>query len=558
MIIQRIVFPEKNKEERKELYYHSNLPLEMLEDTVSVLAGTVVKFDTYFNLFLAKKWMKYTRITQFTIHVQIIGKGAVLLRGENQRIIERKEFHSHQILKLNCIKMREEYFFLEIEAKEACILKEAWIETDDPASEIHLALVICTYNRKEALKKNLAIIRQKNKVFVNHKQILDSVYVIDNAQNLSKEKLEDTLITVYKNPNTGGAGGFTRGMKEVIEGTAATHIILMDDDVEIEFETFLRNKTFLSYLKEEYQANFIGGAMLRMDQPYVMHAAGENWNNGHICNPYKNTDLRSLRHVIQTSSEIDPKQAYAGWWYCCIPRRHIEQHGYPIQFFLHCDDVEYSLRSGKPPIYMNGIAVWHEEFDDKKPSVLEYYDTRNRLIVNAIYKKNGKMKNALYIICERFYATVFRYRYKDFTLSVRAVQDFIKGPEWLERVDSERLHCSLTKCGYQMKEVKRLPGRQEHFVGSRLFLILRYLLPARGTAVLRMGAPVRAFAGKKRVLLVDVKNKKGFVAKKSWKKSITCLKKLLHSIWNLCHQYGEISKKWNNGEKAERKRQSYI
>ena len=43
----------------------------------------------------------------------------------------------------------------------------------------------------------------------------------------------------------------------------------------------------------------------------------------------------------------------------------------------------------------------------------------------------------------------------------------IKGPEWLESVDSEELHKSLGKYGYIMQEVRDLPETLKYPVKSK-------------------------------------------------------------------------------------------
>lgn len=549
MILQRIVFPKSNRVETDELYFHSNGTFKNENGKMHVPEGTVILFDTYFNAFSAKKWAKYTTVKQLVFHIKIDGAGTVSLMGADKKEIQTKEFFSDsEILFYLEIPSDEECIYLRIEAKKESYLKKAWIETLEKASDVRLALATCTYNRKEALMKNLKVIRQENKVLFDGNPILDWIYVIDNARNLKKEEIEDSFIKLFPNPNTGGAGGFTRGLKEALERTTATHIILMDDDVTIEFESFVRNKAFLSYLRDEYQENFIGGAMFRMNTPYIMHAAGENWDNGRIRNPYKDTDMRTLEQVIKTSQEIDPEQAYAAWWYCCIPRSHVEQKGLPMQLFLHGDDVEYGLRNGKPPIYINGVSVWHEEFEDKRASILVYYEVRNWLIVNAVYMKKHSREKALKIIFKNFYGCIMRYRYQDVDLIVRGVEDFLKGPEWLQNVDAEALHQELSAYGYQMRAVEHLPETVEHYTKNKLYLMLRYFLPAKGSVVLRMGAPIGAFAGKKKVLLVEPKVKKGFETEKRISKTMLCGKLLIYKCSRLHRAYRKEEMKWKRAK----------
>lgn len=548
MILQRIVFPKLNREEATDLYFHSSTSVNSSQAGVGIPAGETVSFDTYFNLFFAQKWAKYTTVSQLEVQVQISGAGIVSLIGENQKVIEKREFSSEQDIRFELkLPMEDSFFYLSVEAKESSYLRAAWIETKNQAAEIHLALVTCTYNREEDIKKNLDSIRRENQMLPGENPVLDWIYVVDNARTLKREEIEDSMVSLFPNPNTGGAGGFTRGMKEAVERTKATHIILMDDDVEIEFEAFVRNKALLAFLKEEYQNNFIGGAMLRMDKPYIMHAAGENWNNGWIQNPYKNTDMRTLEQVIRTAQEINPEQAYAAWWYCCIPRKNIIEKGYPLPLFLHGDDAEYGLRNGKPPIYLNGIAVWHEEFEDKRASVLEYYDTRNALIVNVLYVDVCGCWKAIGVLFKRFFANVFRYRYSDIDLILLATEDFTKGSQWLNKNFGEEYHKKLLRYGYRMDSAKSVETKETGRKLSNMKIIIRYILPAFGITTISVGATVGEYAGKRKVYLIDKKRREGFVVEKSWEKTLSYFQKIIVCCLSLLLNYSKIKIMWKNG-----------
>lgn len=537
MVLQRLTFGQTERKMISELYYHSDAKLQVSEKEMRIPAGTSVRFDTYFNVFLSKNWLRYTTVKKISLHLLVRGAGSVRLWGDKEKPLEELFFRGEQELIFMIHLEESTYIYPELLASADSALlcgsiqtvKED-IEKTEAWEPVRLALVTCTYNRHDDIIRNLSCIKKYNQEANTEDVVLDWVYVVDNARSLKKSEIEGERVSLIPNKNTGGAGGFTRGLEEAMKREDITHIVLMDDDVQIEFEAFRRSKVFLSYCKPKYRENFLGGAMLRTDEPYILHAAGEDWADGFIKNPHKNTDLRGLSQVLRISEPMETKQAYAGWWYCCIPRSHVEQKGYPMPFFLHCDDVEYSLRSGKPPLYLNGIAVWHEEFEDKRASVMEYYDVRNRLITNAIYKECGKWGNELYILCERFYATVFRYRYKDFSLSVRAVEDFLKGPKWLREVDAEALHRELLACGYQWDSVQGTPEHIKRTGKSKVSVILRYFFPASGSDVIRMGAPVSAYAGKKKMLLVEPKQGKGFEVRKSWKETAGCVGRLVSCL----------------------------
>lgn len=540
MVLQHVVWPNEPETVEKELYYHGT-PEYTEDGKLLIKEGEILAFDTYFNCFAGMTWIENTVVTKCEFQVSLCGEGVLYLKEDKGNVIYECPFLGECNLAIPLERIENRVYYLELSAKKDTVFKTGKIETLQSGKEVCLVLVTCTYNRQKDVKRNLEYLKNKNQILLDGEKVLDCVYVVDNARNLELQEKDAVLLP---NPNTGGAGGFTRGIKEAMKNPAVTHILLMDDDVKIEFEAIVRTKAILQYIKKEKEESFLGGAMFRRDVPYVLHAAGEVWNNGSIINPYRNTDMRNLQNIEKIIKPLNRPQTYAGWWYCCIPRNHVEKHGYPMQFFLHCDDVEYGLRSGCPPVYMNGIAVWHEEFDDKRNSVMEYYDTRNRLITNAIYMQCGKRRNAVAVLAERFFASALRYRYKDVELLLLAVEDFLKGSEWLAELDAEAYHKKLLEYGYKPHSIEHFQVGSEVGGSSRFWAVLRYLFPASGKVTLKIGALVGSYAGKKEVLLVDIKTGKGFAVRKSWRETISYARQVIWVGAKLVLKYKNIEKQW--------------
>ena len=561
MVLQHIVWPERNRPEVRELYYHAARLLCVTEENNLVVpAGECVRFDTYFNAFSGAQWSSYTNVSEYTCRIRLEGKGEARLVRDDGTVVGRASFDGVSEVSLSLDKLESFFYYIEVDVQEETVLYEGAFETRAAAKKVAVALVTCTFNRQAAVLDNVNRLVNKNVEPAGDGPVLEKIFVIDNASNLDSSEFAKERVVLVPNRNTGGAGGFTRGIEEAMKLPEITHILLMDDDVVVEFEAMVRTKSVLSYLKEEYADCFIGGAMFRTDVPYVMHAAGEGYDSrGRVVNPYKSTDMRELAAVKAVAGPLTVEQPYAGWWYCCVPRRHVERKGYPMPYFLHVDDIEYSLRSGKCPLYFNGVAVWHEEFDGKRSSMMEYYDVRNRLITNCLYKERGRLADAVYIVCERFYSTVFRYRYEDFLIAVKGAGDFLKGPEWLVELDSEQHNAALRGMGYRQgalspEELGMLTdetGEQQ----STLYTLFRYLLPAKGSTAIRIGVKVGAYAGKKKVLLIEQKSGTGFRVEKSWKMTIKCFVWLLKTIGKVLINYRRVRKEWEKKKDWVMKRQ---
>jgi hypothetical protein len=109
----------------------------------------------------------------------------------------------------------------------------------------------------------------------------------------------------------------------------------------------------------------------------------------------------------------------------------IEKIGLPFPFFLHWDDIEYSLRLKKNNIrvlHVPGLCVWHQPFDGKSDKDwIWYFDTRNALVGGALYNRS-------FIVCllktwHRILLPTFSHRYQISALGRRAIYDFLNASQ---------------------------------------------------------------------------------------------------------------------------------
>ena len=71
----------------KELYFRGESCV--IGDCISVPAGKVAAFNTYFNLFSACFWRKYTEVESLSVEVTVQGEGTVIVVGFDQDPKER-------------------------------------------------------------------------------------------------------------------------------------------------------------------------------------------------------------------------------------------------------------------------------------------------------------------------------------------------------------------------------------------------------------------------------------------------------------------------------------
>ena len=458
LVLQTCVVPDEICD-KQELYYRSSESLHINCGNVYLKAGQGLSSDTYMNILDVATWGKYTEVAEMIFFCQIRGKGKILIvhEKENEKTIVNEVAYGEDsktdgcrgkqrediLLRIKTSQIKEGKIFFTIKTVEKSVLYHAEYRTEQKArKEIFLSLIICTFKRKEYIERNVSRIRA-SQFFMEECKGHMFVRIIDNAKELM-----DTYgsgIKVYGNENTGGSGGFTKGMEETVKEKKqypTTHVILMDDDVELQTESFIRLYAFLSYLRKEYEKEQVAGRMFRLDQREVQYTAAEIWNRGDIRHIGWNLDMTKKENLLYMNRNDGAE--YGGWWFACYPIEFVENNR-PIPFFLHCDDVEYGLRHGGTPLVLNGIQVWHETYEYRKSPMMAYYDMRNRMFVNQLFGFAPKKKE-LYMLWKK--EITEKHVHKDFRteyMMICAMGDYCKGIKWLYKIKPQKNHLKKVK-----------------------------------------------------------------------------------------------------------------
>lgn len=446
MRLQSVIIP--NEEQYSELYYRGNL---------SLAAGDILTFDTYFNSFSYTKYRKYATIKNACFTCEFTGKASVELcvfDGEEHTICS-DVFSEKAELSVDFSNLPQNGFlYPKITAITECYFKSGEYSSDCEPRKISCCIAICTYKRESYVLKNTELLRNFKFSFINQ------VFVIDNGNTLDCKNMTDDFIKVLPNKNYGGSGGFTRGLIEAYDG-GFSHVILMDDDVEFHPEILERMTVFISLLKPKYTGSHFGTAMLSRNIPHIQYElGGADWNGRRVCKGKHNVDVRAPRELLAnlTGNEI----GYGAWWCFLLPVSDITDFGLPYPFFIKIDDVEYGLRTSKntPIITMNGVAVRHEDFDNKYSMHLEYYNVRNQLVMNAA--QNIKpFRNAMYRLFAASFKQLVLYRYDCIPMILRAFDDFLSGVDFFLQCDEEKLNGEIMQSAPKMKQLSDIPGWNE-------------------------------------------------------------------------------------------------
>ena len=373
----------------------------------------------FLDAFYLRYWRELTGLETLSLHLEVSGCGSVRIRhrhpdgrdsvarevavaGGRRRLsleIPRADPAQDGVLELDC-------------DDELVILDGAWVTFDAPRRDVRLAIVICSFNKPEAVMANLQRLTGATaRVIVVHQ---------GDCELTAPDGVE-----VVRQGNYGGTGGFTRGILAALDGDA-TDVLLLDDDVSVDPDLPARLRSLLAHLT---RSTTIGGQMLDLFKPTVLAASHETVDLGRLKlrNPMRDTDISGPDAPALFARRHDGD--YNGWWCCCIPADALRA-SLPLPMFVRHDDVEYGLRttrSGSRLVTMPGIFVWHEPFESKMKLWYAYYDRRNMMVIGALHgAASGRRLAALFLADCWEALTVHRY---DICWAVcRAARDFLAGP----------------------------------------------------------------------------------------------------------------------------------
>ncbi len=550
-VLQHLVFPGKETRCGMGLYFQKEKGDCFTSGSELVISpGAVVNTMTYFNSFSYSVWNRYTGLSDFLweiccggcLHIELV---CAFPSGE-MRVVEQtvseggvsEEMHAVISIPEQSFYPGASYFlrFINASDRPVRICGGQLSGVSAVYSEVRLAVNICTYRRENYVRETLSRLKP-----LCDENMLE-IFVSDNGATLDAQTLSYEGVHIHANKNTGGSGGFTRGILEALRekenGAQFSHILFMDDDIQFEPDSIYRTWCILTCLRPEYADYTVGGSLLRSDYPMIQHEKGAYRHSEGIIPLKGGYNLEETQALLD--NERVEKANYNGWWYCCMPLSSAMKEDLPFPFFIHEDDQEYGMRRIRGLITMNGIGVWHDPFENRRASSLQYYDIRNMLVVNAIHEKEYTWKMAAKrVVFRGLLNNLLRYRYRDMDYNVRAVKDFCQGIDFFLAQDPQELNDELIREGYRLEdcdaELVRLGVSRETAVPARgltelyekeipktykhTLTLNGWLFPdfSKKTHPLVIGAFPTMFYRKKRVLLYEPDTRKGICVQRRYR-----------------------------------------
>lgn len=433
-------FPPERPE--SALFYRHSGKTSFREGKLFLEKDSSVSFSTYFNSFSAFKWAKYTSLRKIYLHLNCKGNYVLRIFSENSRekkLISEKEHsgESRTDIIIDSIYNIPEIIYAEIlSSGDSSVFEGGFWGTDEiPEQLTKTAFIICTFRREDFVKRNIRNILESLK---QKETAPFSVYVSDNGKTLPETDSEN--LKIFHNSNSGGAGGFTRGIIEAMKDSSISRLCLMDDDADFHFSAIERLLSFQSFLKNEYLSDFIAGAMLEEENPSVQFEAAARYTKSGVKSLGTGTDLSSVGNILLNEIPMEGKNIYCGWWLCCFPKEAVMKNGLPLPMFIKGDDHEFSLRNHVLPVSLNGFSVWHQSFRNKHRSWIYYYWYRNSLIMNNYVLEKYSRTDYLQFIFIRLVHKFLTLKFEEIRYMNLALEDYRRGPDFLKETDQEKYH----------------------------------------------------------------------------------------------------------------------
>ena len=244
-----------------------------------------------------------------------------------------------------------------------------------------------------------------------------------------------------RQPNLGGAGGFTRGMFDATAGAPEDDhdVLLLDDDILLEPEILLRLTAFAACTTHP---TIVGGQMLNLLHPAHLHISAERADPELLKVGIPMPDALDEAYLLGSDERLLPigqerrvDTEYNGWWACLVPATIIRAIGYPLPLFFQWDDIEFGYRArahGFPTVALPGAGVWHADFGWKDwDEWHRYFNMRNGLITAALHTgfSTRRILRRLGTLLSQYLVAM---HYGLAATLIKAVEDFLEGPEALD------------------------------------------------------------------------------------------------------------------------------
>jgi len=449
-----------------------------------VVGSEPVDFSTWMNAFPAHWWARHTTVESVDVVVTITGAAEVSVESSGPAATAAVlpgtpyEPGTHRLVVPLAPYADGGWFWLRVHAKDST--RVSW-QIEDPSFaapvEPLLTVGIPTVDRTEDCGRQVSALAAAGDDLAGW---LREVFVVDQgstsfAASPHYPAEPDPRLTVVRQGNLGGSGGFARCMHQALD--AGGFLLVLDDDAFAEPETISRAVSFALRLRTP---TIVGSSFFDARRPTTMYRLGE------VISPVlfagrASDGLGTFLDVAaapHTWPQREPRTDYAGWWMCLIPVAVIAEHGLPLPMFIKYDDMEYGVRctdAGSPTVVLPGLTAWHEPWQGKGLHLgwQAYFLLRNRVWAALAHAHRVRLRGLGLALV--FLAKQLRFTLDGSVVAARlqllALRDLLAGPDWIhaDQLDARTIVVERAAAGGGSR-----PGVLLRSLGPALRLVLSW------------------------------------------------------------------------------------
>lgn len=239
--------------------------------------------------------------------------------------------------------------------------------------EKKLGVVICNFNKKEYLKQCISSVLESDLPDKDYQIVVVDNASTDGAPQMVKEEFSNVIL-LENTENTGGSGGFARGMQYAID-KGYEYVALLDNDIKLDENTL---STMLDYLARKPKVGVVGAKICQMDHPDLLQEFGSFIDQERFD---MSLPLRGKKDTNDLPEFVDCDYVPA----CCFIARKkvLAQAGvFDARHFIYWDDMDWCTRVRNLGYKIHAIKnarVLHEMGTKNNTSTFgQYYFRKNQ------------------------------------------------------------------------------------------------------------------------------------------------------------------------------------
>lgn len=417
--------------------------------SMSIDDGSRVVFDSFFNAFPASHWRRWTSLEGVELRLSVTGVGKIdVYRSGGSGRVRHESSHltpagdSELVLPLPIAGQFGDggSYWFAARGIDGFQLRSAQWHAATPLEVPGATIGICTFNRPDDCVATLRRLIDEPQTVEHVRRVVivdqGTRLVQDHPQFAEVAQAWGGRVEIVPQPNLGGSGGFSRAMYETLQDPDGGDVILTDDDIRPEPESFLRATMFAAASQGRC---LVHGHMLDLFAAHRLHNTGDMVDHTLFRSRAVNPDLEDLDLSVTNLTNTPAlsrrtEGEFGGWWMCLVPRPVMERLGLAMPVFIKWDDVEFGMRAyaaGVPTVTLPGAGVWHQPFylKDVETDWTAYFEWRNRLVTALVYGTTDSLRTMIKENTTTLVKHALTMNYSAMELHAMAVEDVLAGPQ---------------------------------------------------------------------------------------------------------------------------------